>query len=322
MTINWTIHHGGPDFDFYHTLSDALATENILDDGPTEVTIGGGGMTVVLTGNFGYTDGVPGPESGEVNGIAVYDNGVLVAEATGYALDVADLDQVLTDLAGDDYSSFRDLFFGTPGPRIVIDGSEDRDVFFGAGSTKYTMHGNDGNDRLQGGVNDDKIFGDAGKDNLSGNEGDDLVKGSGGKDQLSGGLGEDTLRGGGGGDWLSGGSGDDDLVGGKGNDRFVFFDLILGNGPGKAGVDTIADLHPGQDVIQLDKLVFAGIGNKLNAGEFHVGGHAEDGNDHILYNASTGALFYDPDGDGVGAKVKFAVLANKPDLSNDDFVMI
>ena len=60
----------------------------------------------------------------------------------------------------------------------------------------------------------------------------------------------------------------------------------------------------------------------LGAGEFHVGNDAQDANDHIIYNANTGAVFFDPDGVGGVGKTKFAILDNKPDLSADDFIMI
>jgi Ca2+-binding RTX toxin-like protein len=52
--------------------------------------------------------------------------------------------------------------------------------------------------------------------------GNDLLEGGNGDDRLYGGLGNDILRGGAGDDRLWGGPGDDILTGGDGSDRFIF----------------------------------------------------------------------------------------------------
>jgi Ca2+-binding RTX toxin-like protein len=53
-----------------------------------------------------------------------------------------------------------------------------------------------------------------------------------------------------------------------------------------------------------------------------VGPSAAGANDFILYDTATGELFYDADGSGAGAAVKFAVLASDPDgLSALDFTI-
>jgi Ca2+-binding RTX toxin-like protein len=303
MSRDWTIKHGRPDYDFLQAMEDALKTNNIISAGAHKIIVGGGGHKVIVTGTFFYS-GDPGPSSGTVNTIKIFDHGTLVAKATGYNLDVGDVGNAFDDLINShDFSGFLTLFFDSPGPRIVINGSDDRDVFKAPGGTPLTLRGNDGNDKFFGSSSGDKIFGDSGKDFLKGRDGADLIKG---------GLGNDTII---------GGARNDHLFGGKGHDKFVF-DTALGNGVGQAGVDTIADFHPGEDLIKLDKSVFTGIGGTLNAGEFHIGGHAHDSNDHIIYKASTGALFYDPDGVGGVGKIKFAELAHKPDLSHHDFIMI
>ena len=305
MARHWTIHHGNPDFDFLQTMEDALHTANIINENGSKVVIGGGGLKVVFTGHdFVDVDGTPGPESGTVTGVKVFDHGTLVAEASGYDLDVSALDTPFNDLIKhNDFSSFHGLFFGSGGPRIVVDGSEDRDVLSAPADIPFTFRGNGGNDKFLGSGSGDKIFGGADNDLLKGRQGEDLIKGGSGNDKLFG------------------GEQDDHLFGGSGHDAFIF-DVALGNGILQAGVDHIADFNPGEDVIKLDKSVFTGIGNVLGAGEFHVGSKAQDANDHIIYKASTGALFFDPDGVGGVGKTKFAILDNKPDLSHDDFIMI
>jgi len=88
-------------------------------------------------------------------------------------------------------------------------------------------------------------------------------------------------------------------------------------------VDKIQDFKVGQDLIGLDADVFSGIiGGSLGQGEFRIGTKALDGNDHIIYNPSTGALFYDEDGKGGVAQVKFATLHHDLDLHNSSFFLI
>jgi len=54
---------------------------------------------------------------------------------------------------------------------------------------------------------------------------------------------------------------------------------------------------------------------------FINGATAGDANDFIVYDKTTGALFYDQDGSGGTAQVQIALLANKPHLTfNDIFV--
>jgi Ca2+-binding RTX toxin-like protein len=47
-----------------------------------------------------------------------------------------------------------------------------------------------------------------------------------------------------------------------------------------------------------------------------------DANDRIVYNQTTGQLFYDADGSGGGAAIHFATLLGAPALGAGDFTMI
>jgi serralysin len=60
----------------------------------------------------------------------------------------------------------------------------------------------------------------------------------------------------------------------------------------------------------------------LNANAFVSGAAAADANDRIIYNAATGQLFYDADGNGAGAAVLFATLDGKPPVTAADFLVI
>jgi Ca2+-binding RTX toxin-like protein len=171
-------------------------------------------------------------------------------------------------------------------------------------------------DLLSGGdtaIGDTTLLGNAGIDVFIGNNGNDTLSGGAGNDQLFGnentGGGVDTLDGGAGNDLLDGGLGNDILTGGNANDIFIFNSVLGGN------VDTITDFDASgasnSDKINLDDAIFAGIANisgSLNSADFvgNAGGDATNANQNILYDTTTGDLYYDADGNGAGAKVLFA----------------
>ena len=138
--------------------------------------------------------------------------------------------------------------------------------------------------------------------NLTGNETGNAVQGSGGDDVLNGGGGRD------------------DLFGNDGRDSFLF-DTPLN---AATNVDRVLDFNVADDTIQLDQTIFSsslGLGN-ISAGEFVIGTAAQDANDRIIYNSSTGALFYDNDGAGGNAQVQFATLSTGLALTNLDFLVV
>ena len=137
-------------------------------------------------------------------------------------------------------------------------------------------------------------------------------------DRLYGMDGDDTLRGAGGNDLLRGGLGNDTLDGGSGNDQFRFDASISGGG----NVDTILNYSVANDTIELDDRVFAALGTSVSASEFRIGSIALDGNDYLIYNQSTGTLFYDADGAGGDAQVQFAQLDPGLSLTASDFDVV
>ena len=100
----------------------------------------------------------------------------------------------------------------------VIDAGGGDDRVFGGGGND-TLNGGSGQDTIRGGTGDDVINGGQGDDRLYGDEGNDTINGGDGQDRLFGGDGDDTLIGGAGNDRVFGEDGDDTLVGGPGNDR-------------------------------------------------------------------------------------------------------
>jgi len=153
---------------------------------------------------------------------------------------------------------------------------------------------------LYGGAGGDRLDGGAGADALTGREGDDSILGGVGDDRLYGGLGRDSL------------------TGGAGADRFVF-DVA----PSTANADTVADFQHGVDSLLLENAVFVGLApGALAATAFVLGTTSKDADDRILYDASTGALYFDRDGTGTIAPLQFATLQTHPaDLSAADFLV-
>src|SRR3954447_14428749 len=175
-----------------------------------------------------------------------------------------------------------------------------------------TLNGTEGNDSLSGT--------DA-ADSISGLGGNDFLSGGNGVDTVVGGSGNDTVYGDGGDDWLEGGAGNDSLSGGSGQDNIVFREF------GAANADTIGSFDAGWDRIQLDVAAFANIGAggrfgsgdaRFFAGAGATGGH--DADDRIVYNTTTGQLFYDADGNGAGAAQLIATLDGAPTLVASDIV--
>jgi Ca2+-binding RTX toxin-like protein len=135
---------------------------------------------------------------------------------------------------------------------------------------------------------------------------------------LVGGAIGNVITGGAGNDVLDGGLGADTLIGNAGADSFLF-DSALGGG----NVDTIQDFVLGSDRVLLDHNVFSALGTgALAPGAFVIGTAAGDADDRIIYDQSTGNLYYDADGNGAGAAVQFATLQGHPALTASDFSVL
>jgi len=98
---------------------------------------------------------------------------------------------------------------------------------------------------------------------------------------------------------------------------------IGGTGTLFSNVDTITDFKPGTDRIELENKIFAGVGGNgtLAAKYFHIGSHAADDNDHLIYNANTGVLAFDPDGKGGDPAIEFADFPKHLPLIHSDFMV-
>lgn len=191
-------------------------------------------------------------------------------------------------------------------------------ILGGAGTAAININANNVNNALN-------IIGNAGINKLTGTNFDDT---------LNGGLGNDTLNGGGGDDTLYGDVGLDLLSGGSGNDTFVFNTALHT----KLNRDTIIDFSHADDTMALSQLMMGNLGNTgdgvLNAGQFKTSTGTKgigtissfDSDDFIIYNQTTGILYYDADGSGtVSAPIQIALIGtttHPTDIDYTDFVIV
>ncbi len=121
---------------------------------------------------------------------------------------------------------------------------------------------------------------------------------------------------------LNGGLGNDILTGDLGTDSFVFNSTL-----GASNVDAITDFSVVDDTIHLEN-TGSGLFNALTstgalaATAFVTGSAAETAAHRIVYDSATGELFYDSDGTGAAAAVKFATIGTGLALTNQDFLVI
>jgi serralysin len=159
--------------------------------------------------------------------------------------------------------------------------------------------------------------------NLTGNEFGQKIFGNDGANKIYGKDGLDQLFGYGGRDLIYGGLGADKVTGGLGDDLFMF-DTPLGGD----NIDTILDFHNvvgDNDTIRMDNKYFTMLAKtgalKSDFFAANATGTAVDGDDYIVYNTTTGELFYDSNGNLAGGVVKFAVLTGAPTLTSSDFLV-
>jgi serralysin len=150
---------------------------------------------------------------------------------------------------------------------------------------------------------------------LSSNE---TLIGGNGNNTLVGGSGNDRIVGGTGHDLLDGRTGLNTLTGGPGADRFVF-DTTVGSG----SLDRIIDFKHGQDKLVLSKAIFGNL--TVDANTFFAGPGATAAHtaaERIIYDKTTGALYFGSDGAGGAAPIEFAVLVHHPQVTIHDFAII
>jgi Ca2+-binding RTX toxin-like protein len=213
------------------------------------------------------------------------------------------------------------IIFGLGGNDTLSDGPGGDTMYGGSGNDAYAVNNSadlviekagEGIDTvnasisyaLPGNVENLALTGSAGLSGV-GNNLNNVITGNAGSNTLAGGLGSDML------------------TGGKGADTFVF-----NTAPNSGNIDTIVDFKASDgDRIELDHAIFAALqslGGTLLPSEFYASktGTAHAATDFILYNTKTGALFYDPDGNGGASAVQIATLGHHPGLSAHDILIV
>jgi VCBS repeat-containing protein len=158
----------------------------------------------------------------------------------------------------------------------------------------------------------DLMVGSAGANNLNGGGDDDAVYGLGGNDTLKGGSGNDFLDGGAGDDLLIGGAGEDFLLGGSGADRFRL------DVPGQ-GLDHILDFSV-HDTLEIDAAAFgvaAGTPPTLVVGSSADANFDYAAGETFHYDTTSHTLYYDGDGAAGTAAIALARLENGAMLDAD-----
>lgn len=278
------------------TTTTGFVSSILAYDGADRATIGAGGADSV---NLGHGDNVLTTGTGMVGSIILYSGADTVNLGAGGA------DSVSLG-AGDDIINFTKLT--NPDNLVTVLGGQGVDTAsFAKFNTAMTIKLGAVSDTGAGNV----LL--VGVENVTGGSGADSITGDAAANELIGGAGNDVLN---------GGLGTDRLTGGVGADAFVF-DVSSVSAGVFSGGDAIVDFNRTQlDKIWLDDDVFASLGSGFAAGNFRAGAAAADANDYVIYNKTTGQLFYDADGNGAGAAVLIATLTNKAALAFSDFVVV
>lgn len=140
---------------------------------------------------------------------------------------------------------------------------------------------------------------------------------------LLGGDGSDTLSGEAGDDALNGGTGIDSLSGSTGNDIFIF--NAVDAFTNRDTIVSFGNAVGNDDTLHLSGTIFTGLAlGAISANQLVIGSTAQDSSDRIIYNATTGALYFDSDGTGASAsaQLQFAAMNTGVVVTNVDFVII
>lgn len=212
------------------------------------------------------------------------------------------------------------LFGGDNEDRLFSGGGDD--FLFGEGGNDFLVAGSDA-DVLVGGEGFDTLFGNTGNDRLFGNQGNDFLDGGTDSSVIFGGRGDDTVITGDGDDTLAGDRGNDQLLAGSGADSFLF------GAPGVEFAELGLDFAPGfgtdGDRVLLSQSTFTAL-NNFNASQFRLvdsQADAQASGGLIIYDRSSGALFYNPDGatPGLTGGGQFVQLEAGLELSTDNVVV-
>ncbi|MGL5075394.1 MAG: calcium-binding protein, partial [Waterburya sp.] len=306
LTVNYTDINNGTISDGsqfreieYLSFNSGSGNDNIQITAATAYASGGAGNDTIIGG--GYDDSFDGGEGNDLINAGggddyVYTNAGIDTVIGGGGNDTFYFDRFsATDALT---ISYTDINNGT-----VSDGSQFRGF-----ESLYVTTGS-GNDTINITVGATSILSGAGSDRVSSSAQDDYLFGE---------EGADSLKSNGGNDTLVGGSGIDTLTGGSGQDNFRFENPT-------DGFDRLDDFNVNDDLIEVFGFNFDGglvEGSSISVDQFVIGSAATDSSDRFIYDNTTGALFFDVDGNGSTAQLQLATLNTGLALTNQDIVVL
>lgn len=244
------------------------------------------------------------------------------------------------------------IFNPNNGPQTgndIIKAGDGNDIIYGFDG-KDVLYGENGNDTLNGGSGADKMIGGLGNDTYAVDNIKDIVteKANEGIDTidttlslynltkikyieyltytgtnnstLTGNAIDNVITGSTGNDIIDGRFGNDTLIGGIGSDTFKFTTKLNAT----TNIDMLADFDTTADMIQLSKKIFKSVAKVFTEDNFTHGTQATDKNDYIIYDQSTGKLYYDADGSGTKAQIQITLIGitDHPELTISNFQVI
>jgi Ca2+-binding RTX toxin-like protein len=339
--------NGGPGADI---MAGGSGNDLYIVDNPGDIVVeGAGDGTDRVQSSVSFSLNVPGAldvenltlsGDAEINGLGNELNNVIIGNDAHNALFGRGGHDSLFGLGGDDYiegGAGSDTLNGGTGADLMR-GQQGNDTYVvdNVGDTVIEAPG-EGTDKIISSINLNLSVGDlvnvenltlvgsalnatgnALSNTILGNDNANALFGLGGSDQLRGEGGNDVIDAGAGNDTIYGGAGLDTIMTGTGLDRIVF-DTALGAG----NVDQVLDFNPTFDRFLLDDAIFTALApGALSAAAFAIGAVAAEADDRIIYDSSTGALFYDSDGSGGTAQEQFATVSSGLALTASDFIVI
>ncbi len=297
-----------------NNVLDGRAGNDILEGGPGNDSLIGGSGADTMIGGFGF-DSYDVDDIGDIVIENANEGGGRVSSFIDYILG-SNLQELSLQGANNINGMGNDLnniIYASSGNNI-IDGASGTDrvsyyyfstsgVTVDLSRTDAQITGGSGTDTL---LNIENLFGSKFGDKISGNSDVNYLYGDNGDDYISGSLGNDTLQ------------------GGLGMDTFVFNTSLNAS----TNKDMITDFNVVDDTICLAQAIFTQLVNMgvLNESNFcsNITGQANDSDDFIIYNQTSGVLSYDADANGVGASVAFAVMGvtSHPILTAADFTVV
>jgi Ca2+-binding RTX toxin-like protein len=329
-----------------------------LDGGAGDDRLDGGTGRDTFVGGLGNDTFILDRADESVTELAGEGTDTVIISVLSYALG-ANIENLIFSSAGSISYQGNDLSNSIQGGGSADDlyGLTGNDSLYGLAGNDY-LSGGDGADYLSGGDGNDVFIGGAGVDTMLGGLGDDVFYAEGADTIIDyAGAGYDTINvnesynltagsaierlsttnnvgtgnftlvgnefvnlviANNGNNRVDGGAGSDTLYGLGGADLFDFSTAL-----GVDNVDTIGDFNSVDDLIFLDRRIFTGMSTGyLDASAFLSGAGATTATtaaQRIIYNSTTGDVYYDADGAGGAAAIKFATIGAGNAAFNTDF---